>query len=145
MPNSPLELTLVWVLFGVFGFGVVGLLFFCMLALFALEIWTFISLCSLLTVTCSVSWCRTEFKMRFDVVYMVWMRIPSGFLFFSRTMSSRFVRTLPKIFTVLAASHRIRNELQAQVLTISVFTWPQNGIGARLGRFLGSGAWLAYS
>ena len=38
VPNLLHELTLVWALLGVFGFGLVGLLFFCMLVLFAVEI-----------------------------------------------------------------------------------------------------------
>ena len=99
---------------------------------------TFISLSSLLAVPCSVSGCRTEFKMRFDVVYMVWMTSRPVFIF-SRSMSPRFARTLPKSLNVLAAPHRIRNELQVQVLPVSLFTWQQYGIVCSPGTF--SGIW----
>lgn len=37
------------------------------------------------------------------------------------------------------------NELQVQVLSVSKLTWPKNGIGARIGRLLGSGSTVGVS
>ena len=107
-----------WVLFGVFGFGVLGQLFLYMHALYVQEILTF-SLWSLLAVTCSVSGCRTDFKLRYDVVLSVWMRSPCDFLFF-QGQRRRVAHSLPKTLTYWL--HTTDAVLHAQVFTVNWFT-----------------------